>query len=151
MLKYTLVPTALFNEEKASEYLSSITFIEKTDTVKSIELPSFKAVLVYSGDEGSAIALSELITAVSSLNAHNKVLARLDSDSVDIIIAAGDRLLLCNSYPATDKTTAQYFILAALKQFQINPEVTTLHLCGETDETVQEDLMHYFSSVDYLQ
>lgn len=150
-MKYTLVPTSFFNEEDKAEYLSSVVLLEESDTVKSIELPSFKAVLVYSGDEGDAAVLAELISSVKSLASYNKVSARIWPDRVDIVIAAGENLLLCNSFPASDSITAQYFILAALKQFQINPEVTVLHLYGEADERMQEDLMRYFSSVDCLQ
>ena len=68
----------------------------------------------------------------------------------DIVVAAGDRLLLCNSFPAADEVTAQYFLFAALHQFQVNPEVTTVHFFGEADEAVKGDLFRHFASVEVL-
>ena len=59
-------------------------------------------------------------------------------------------LALCNSYPAADEVTAQYFLFAALRQFQINPEVTTVHFYGEAGETIKGDLFRHFASVEEL-
>ena len=73
-----------------------------------------------------------------------------DVEKDAVAVAAGDRLLLCNSYPAADEVTAQYFLFAALRQFQINPEVTTVHFYGEAGETIKGDLFRHFASVEEL-
>ncbi len=46
--------------------------------------------------------------------------------------------------------TAQYFLFAALRQFQINPEVSTVYFFGEADEAVKGDLFRHFASVEAL-
>ena len=74
----------------------------------------------------------------------------VDGESVDIVLAAGDRLLLCNSYPAADEVTAQYYLFAAIRQFQINPEVTTVHFFGEAGDGIKGDLFRHFASVEML-
>ena len=150
MLKYTLIPELFFSESAAEELLSQVVVLEKGDTVKSLELPCYKAVLLYAGDDADAHRLSDMLSAAAALDRYNKVVVHQGETYVDIVIAAGDRLLLCNSYPASDPVTAQYFLFAALRQFQINPEVTTVHFFGEADEKVKGDLFRHFASVEVL-
>ena len=140
MLKYTLIPEGYFSEEAAYDLLSQVVILEKTDSVKSLELPFYKAVLLYAGNQDEALALSEMLAAAAALPQYNKVLAHMGEKVVDIVVAAGDRLLLCNTYPAADAVTAQYYLFAALRQFQINPEVTTVHFYGEVAETVKSKI-----------
>ena len=150
MLKYTLIPESFFSESTARDLLSQVVILEKNDSVKSLELPCYKAVLLYAGEEADARRLADMIAAAASLDRYNKVVVRQGDSCVDIVVAAGDRLLLSNSYPATDPVTVQYFLFAALRQFQINPEVTTVHFFGEADESLKGDLFRHFASVEVL-
>jgi len=150
VLKYTLIPQGYFSPESAKDLLSQVVVLEKSDSVKSLELPCYKAVLLYTGDEEAARGLSGMLSAAAGLGCYNKVVVHLGADAVDIVLAAGERLLLCNSYPAVDGVTAQYFLFAALKQFQINPEVTTVHFYGDADDAVKGDLFRHFASVEVL-
>ncbi len=150
MLKYTLIPEGYFSKDLAEDLLSSVVVLEKSDSVKSLELPCYKAVLLYAGDDGRAQLLREMLEAAAALDRYNKVVVHLDGEIVDIVVAAGERLLLCNSFPAADPVTAQYFLFAALRQFQINPEVTTVHFFGDADDSVKGDLFRHFASVEVL-
>ena len=91
-----------------------------------------------------------MLAAAAALDRYNKVVVHLGDDVVDIVLAAGEKLLLCNSFPAADAVTAQYFLFAALRQFQINPEVSTVYFFGEADEAVKGDLFRHFASVEAL-
>ena len=150
MLKYTLIPEGYFSKDLAEDLLSSVVVLEKSDSVKSLELPCYKAVLLYAGDDGRAQLLRGMLEAAAALDRYNKVVVHLDGQVVDIVVAAGERLLLCNSFPAADPVTAQYFLFAALRQFQINPEVTTVHFFGDADDSVKGDLFRQFASVEVL-
>ncbi|MBR0499917.1 MAG: DUF3822 family protein [Bacteroidales bacterium] len=150
MLKYTLIPEGYFSAGSAAELLSKVVILEKTDSVKSMELPSYKAVLLYAGDDADARRISGMLASSAALECYNKVVVSLGENSVDIVLAAGDRLLLCNSFPAADPVTAQYFLFAALRQFQINPEVTTVHFYGEAGDDIKGDLFRHFASVEVL-
>ena len=150
MLKFTLIPEGYFSQDQATGLLSRVAILEKTDSVKSLELPCYKAVLLYAGDQADALRLADMLSAAAALDRYNKVVVHLGADAVDIVLAAGEKLLLCNSYPAADPVTAQYFLFAALRQFQINPEVTTVHFFGEADEAVKGDLFRHFASVEVL-
>lgn len=150
MLKYTLIPDGYFSQDAARDLLSRVVLLGKADTVKSLELPCYKAVLLYAGSEADALCLSGMLEAAAALGCYNKVVVHLGADAVDIVLAAGERLLLCNSYPAADEVTAQYFLFAALCQFQINPEVTTVHFYGPAGEAIKGDLFRHFASVEEL-
>ena len=150
MLKYTLIPEGYFSQESATELLSQLVVLEKSVPVKSLELPCYKAVLVYAGDDAAARCIADMLSAAAALDRYNKVVVHLGGDAVDIVVAAGERLLLCNSFPARDEVTAQYYLFAALKQFQINPELTRVHFFGEAGEGIKGDLFRHFASVEVL-
>ena len=150
MLKFTLIPEAYFSPELATDLLSKVVVLEKNESVKSLELPCYKAVLLYAGMESDARRLADMLEATAALDRYNKVVVHLGAETVEIVVAAGDRLLLCNAYPAGDEVTAQYYLFAALKQFQINPQVTTVHFFGEAGETIKGDLFRHFASVEML-
>ena len=148
MLKYTLIPAGYFSPDIAADLLSRVVKVERTDSVKSLELPSFKAVLLYAGEDADARLIAAMLDAAAALDRYNKVVVHLGDGVVDIVVAAGERLLLCNSFPAADLVTAQYFLFAALHQFQINTEVTTVHFFGEAGEQIKGDLFRHFASVE---
>ena len=149
-MKYTLIPEEFFSEETARETLSNVVILEKDDLVRSLELPCCKAVLLYAAEESDALLLSQMISAAHKLNRFNKVVVHLGDSRVDIVVATGEKLLLCNSFPASDGVTAQYFIFLAIRQFQINPELTTVYFFGEADESVKSDLFRHFASVEVI-
>ena len=151
MLKYTLIPEGYFSPEKARDLLSQVVILEKSESVKSLELPCYKAVLLYAGDPADARCKADMLTTAAALSCYNKIVVHLGDGVVDIVLAAGDKLLLCNSFPAADPVTAQYFLFAALKQFQINPELSTVHFYGEADESVKGDLFRHFASVEVIE
>ena len=150
MFKYTLIPEGFFSPEKAAELLGSVVILEKSESVESLELPCYKAVLLYAGPAARARLIAAMVEAAAGLAVYNKVVVHLGDGVVDLVVAAGDRLLLVNSYPAPDGVSAQYFLFAALRQFQINPEVTSVHFFGEADESLKGDLFRHFASVEVL-
>lgn len=153
MLKYTLVPESFFSADKARASLESVAVLGENESVRYKELPRYKAVLVYTdggcdAPDQAADFICELADAASRIEKYNKVVARVGERCVDIVIAEGERLLLCNSFRAEDATTALYFIFASLKGFQINPQVTTLYFFGEVPLRLKSDAARYFSSVE---
>ena len=107
MIKYTLVPKEFFSEEAAAGLLSATVLLDEKDSVKNMELPSYEAVLVYTGDDSRALAISEMVKEAACIDKYNKVLARLGDGFVDILVAEGKKLLLVNTFPAADLVTAQ--------------------------------------------
>ncbi|MFA7033785.1 MAG: DUF3822 family protein [Bacteroidales bacterium] len=152
MLKYTLVPTPFFNREDSYKLLSQAVQLDEKDMAKYTELPGYEAVLVYAVSDMSdpAPAVAALLSLSSSLSDYNKVVVSLDDDYVHIVIAAGKKLLLCNSYRSNDYVTSEYYIFAAMKKFQINPEITTLYFDKCVPDDMRDDLFRYFQGVEVL-
>lgn len=151
MHKYTIVPASFFREDDSRNILSQAVQLDESDKAEYQELPEFQAVLVYAPSPSCEVpAVVDMLRAVSGINEYNKVLARYDGSVVTVVLAAGDRLLLANSYPASDHVTGEYFIFAAMKQFQINPEVTTVYFSGDAPFEMKNDMFRYCKGVERL-
>lgn len=120
MFKHTLVPEEYFSPAAASRILSSVAVLEKGARTRYKELPQFKAVLVYSGEDSRALLLEHTLnTAVAAaLAGSGKMCAvmRFSDGEADVAVAQEDKMLLANTYPAIDRTTAEYFLYAAINQ-----------------------------------
>ena len=149
MLKYTLVPQSFFVKDNENMILSELVQLDKEDKVEYKELPDFKAVLVYAHTDGAIPEVYSLLERASSIKDYNKVLAYHSNGYIHIVIAVGKKLLLCNSFEASDIVTAEYFIFASVKKFQINPEVSTIYIKGG-DSQFKSELFRYFKGVESL-
>ncbi|MFA5325690.1 MAG: DUF3822 family protein [Bacteroidales bacterium] len=151
-LKYTLIPTSLFKEEQQYKLLSELVQLDENDTVKHIALPDYEAVLVYavSSSFGYIPVVYDLLTTLNKIHEHNKILVSFRDGYVHIVMAEGNKLLLCNSFPASDITTAEYFIFYAIKEFQINPEMTTIYFFEEIVDEIRDELFKYFQGVESI-
>ena len=79
------------------------------------------------------------------------ILCHLDAGVLSIAIAQGRQLLLCNSYPAQDFTTAEYYIFLAVKSLLINPEMSTVCFMSALSDEEEMSLYRYFKSVLVLE
>jgi hypothetical protein len=151
---FTLVPSDFFSPEDAYRILSEVVPLQDTDIVQHIELPDYKAVLIYvqkSEDEStSELPIADLLRFTPTISAHNRLAVSLDNQYIYIVLAEGDKLLLANAYPATDIVTAEYFIFAALREFQINPRMTTIHFLGEVPSGLTEEMFRHFRAVEFI-
>ena len=151
MKKFTLVPESFFDKEKTYQILSEAVRLGETDKVYYKELPEQKAVLVYAAEsENDLPPVAGLLGALGRIADHNKVAAAVNEGTVSIVLAEGDRLLLANAYPAPDAVTAEYFLFAAMKQFQLNPQITTVYFLGDAPRELLNDLFRHFKGVERL-
>lgn len=150
MFKYTLVPASFFTEADADRILSEAVQLSEQDKVIYKELPQFKAVLVYVSTDAAAPVIAELLDGAKGIVEHNKIIAATADGSLHLVIVTGDKLLLANSYPAPDHVTAEYFIFAAMKRFQINPQVSTVYVKGGAEPEMLDDIVRYCKGVESL-
>ena len=168
--KCTLVPSQFFCPEKAREILADVCVLEQDDAVSSVAIPEFGAVLVFSTLTGENIsrtlsatvlqtdgtgvkALPEfyfMLDSFSGIPEYNKIEAAYRDGFLYLLIGQGKSLLLCNSFEATDFTTALYFIFLAMKKLQLNPEVSSIYFRTPLSPDQEDTLYRYFKSVDYL-
>ncbi len=168
--KVTLVPEQFHGEDACVMSLRDVADLADGDAVLSVPVPEFAAVLVYSNNIGETLsrAVSEtvldkegnkscplpemyyMLRSVLSLPDYNKILASYMDGVLYLVIAQGRSLLLCNSYQAPDFTTAQYFIFLAMKNLQLNPEVSTICFRTPLSEEDEMSLYRYFKNVEQV-
>lgn len=150
------------------EALSEYTPLEDDREIAAIGVPYLKAVLVYALP-GKGSSLNALLTSLpagcrplpemywmleqlhGTLKCHNRVIASYRDSLLTLLISEDDSLLLCNSFEAPDFTTALYFLFSSMKQFQFNPEVTTVYFRNSLSQEQQMLLYRYFSGVEVLE
>lgn len=168
--KFTLVPSQFFTPSAARSILSEVYALRDSDSVEYVEVPQFGAVLVFSNsmDESLSRVISQqvrltsgeqarvlpemffILKALPSCQEYNKILATYNDGYLHLAIAQGKSLLLCNSYPAPDFTTAQYYIFSAMKSLQLNPEVSTISWRMPLGSAEEMSLYRYFKSVEQI-
>ena len=162
----TLVPSAFFNPEKCRETLSEVAVLKEDDEVGHVGIPQFDAVLVYASapDTGTAMNESEIsggdtgplpemfyiLRDLRRCEEYNKILCTWRDSLLFLAVAQGRTLLLSGVYDAGDFTTAQYYIFLALKQLQLNPEVSTICWRHSLDPEDEMSLYRYFKAVETL-
>lgn len=170
--KCMLVPVSFMPEQGDDsaglrELLGGYVALEDGDEVRRADLPEYDAALVYVAPSEDSLAsavvesfasrcgniqplpeMFHMLKHVAGMKHHNRVVASYGDSLLTLVISEGDKLLLCNSYKAEDFTTALYYVFFAIRQFQFNPEVTTIYFRNELDEDSQMMLYRYFSGVE---
>jgi len=149
-LNYSLVPTSLFDENKASEYLKFNTKILSNDFISYDEIDGQNAVVVYVPlvninnfmfeQYGSfEYYHSSTLLVQNFLNAEKhaqdiKVYLHILKEQVDCIIINKGKLVLCNSYSYKTPEDFIYYVLFCFEQLKLNPETVSAILCGDISE-----------------
>ncbi len=150
--KCALVPERFFEPSKARALLAETVDVDDSDDVAFIDVSFFDAVLIYArpvGEDGIP-ELYTLLEAVKDMPGHNRIAASYCGGRLFLVVARDTGLLLCNSFEAADFTTAEYFIFLALRRFQLNPEVSSIHLATRLAPEQEMSLRRYFRSVEYI-
>ena len=168
--KVALVPDSFFHPSTARAALAEVTALEEGDFVEWVNVPALGAVLVYSNTIGESLSkvlaqtvlpasgepvkvlpeMYYLLMALDELSEYNKMVASWRDGWLHLVIAQGKSLRLANVFAAPDFTTAEYFLFLALKQLQLNPEVSTLCLRTPLEMDAEMSLYRYFKSVVQL-
>ncbi len=151
--KCTLVPAHFYKPASSRDILGEVVVLDAADIVKEVEVPQYESVMLYAVPDTSTEALPELWYVLKELPAisdYNKILASWKERRLYLGIAQGNGLLLANSFEAPDFTTAEYYIFLALKQLQLNPEVSTIYLRSAVSPEDEMSLYRYFKSVETL-
>lgn len=166
---YTVVPSALFEEKKASEYLKFNTKILSTDFVSYDEVDNQDLVIVYlpfvnannfifdrfgsfSYFHSITLLLSHFLKIEKFAKAP-KVYLHVQKDFFDCIVLKGNKLMLCNSYPYKTPEDFIYFVLFCFEQLQLNPDEIETVLCGEVqmNSELYEILFTYVRNVTFYE
>lgn len=144
--KYTLIPDEYYSGQDAAELLSALHDTE-TSTIYSVKMPAHRAVMVYAlpyGEKDAYPSVCRMLMLLPTLNTPHKLLVRYISGIVHVALADKDRLLLLNSYPAPDFTTALYHIFLAMREAIFEPDHTIFHWCGDISPLNLNLVSNYF-------
>lgn len=147
---YTVVPTALFDPEKASEYLKFNTKILGTDFVSFDALEHFDYTVVYlpfvnannllfdrfgsfSYFHSTTLLLNHFLTQ-EKYKTHTKVYLYIHDGFFDCFVIKQGALQLCNSYSFKTPEDFIYFVLFCFEQLKLNPDDVDTVLCGAVSQ-----------------
>jgi len=151
---FTLVPSQFFNPAAAREALAEVGGLKEGTEVRYLDIPHYDAVLVYAKDGDSVVddapPVYALLSRLPDCPEYNKILCAILDERLYLAVAQGKNLLLANSFPARDFTTAEYFIFLSLNSLQLNPEISTICWLSQLDADDEMSLYRYFKAVEYL-
>lgn len=165
--RFTLVPTAWFDESKVKDYLGAAFSPIGEEPVCWRPLPQELGAVEIWTPESSRLThivcsmlsrtqediLPEfhyMLTEGYNVDSYNKIIVSYAEGRIYLVIFQGKNLMLCNSFEAMDFTTAQYYIFMALKNLQLNPEASTIYFRTPLAPEDELSLYHYFQAVKTL-
>ena len=151
MFKFTLVPSGFFEKDSAAEYLASVVLLNEDFPVKYKELPQYKAVLVYYGDEVKASVMTREIASLNGISYYNKVLVYAPGNGMaDVLIAIGKELKIVNSFRADDSATALYYVVSCMEQFGLKPQSVVLNILRKDLLDISSPAVRLFKGVEVV-
>ncbi|MGY5849773.1 DUF3822 family protein [Salegentibacter sp. F14] len=158
---YTLVPSDLFVEDQASNYLKFNARILKTDFIAHDEISAARATCVYipyaniinyffdkygefEYNHSISVLLENLLKKESSstpgLYLNNK------SGSYDLVVLEDGKLIFCNSFQYETPEDFLYYLLFTAEQLNLDPEKFELQVFGD----ISQDSDHYQLAYAYI-
>ncbi len=148
---YTLVPDALFNENRLSEYLKFNSKILSGDYLAYDTLASQKLHIVYvpfmnvnnylfetfgsfQYYHAATVLLQYVIEKQPSTFA-TRAYVHVYNDHFDLVILKNGALLLCNSYTYKTPEDFAYYVLFALEQLDLKPDTIETKVLGAIEES----------------
>ncbi len=148
---YALVPTPLFDEKMASEYLKLNSKILANDFIAYDTLENNDITIVYIPYINinnflferfgnfkyyhSTTLLLKYILNIEKHTTESKIYINVEKDNFDIIIVKDGELLLCNTYEYKTPEDFIYYILFCLEQLKLNPDNIKCVLSGVIEES----------------
>ncbi|RZS90730.1 DUF3822 family protein [Aquimarina brevivitae] len=159
---YTLVPSPLFDETQAKDYLQYSIKLLETDFVAVDTLEQMEVNCVYVpytninnffferfGSFTYHHAQSVFLKHIGSYHKNTvekTIYANLHEKSVDLVAMERNKLLLANSFTCETTEDFIYYLLFTAEQLQFNPEEFTLTLLGN----IEKDDPYYAIAYTYI-
>ncbi len=156
---YSVVPTPLFDENIASEYLKLNSKILANDYVAYDSLENHNITIVYIpfvninnylfdrfGNFKYFHTTTLLVKNILDREKHSKepqLFINIEKDIFDLIILNKGTLHLCNTYEYKSPEDLIYYVLFCLEQLQLNPDTIPCNLSGEIKKTDTNYLLIY--------
>jgi hypothetical protein len=157
--KFTLVPSALFDEENKKSFIEFSHPISNEEEVFSNTLHSHDAKNIFTVSKDLVSAIKKYFTNAYFIhsstsfiegllvqnknNPAKKVFADFHSSCFEIVVLENGKLLLSNAFTYKAPEDIAYYILFVYEQLHLNPEETELVLSGKIEKTAKEHLLLY--------
>jgi hypothetical protein len=166
---YTTVPSSLFDETKASEYLKFNSKILSNDFIAFDQIESNNMVVVYIpyvninnyfferfGSFQYYHAVSVFLKDVLYSAKHSlgpKMYLNVQEEQLDFIILEQGKLVLCNSFLFKTSEDFIYYVLFCLEQLRLNPDTIPVILSGtiEKEDSNYEILYTYIRNILFIE
>jgi hypothetical protein len=147
----TLVPNALFEEDRKKMYLKFNTSLEGDELVVVDEIKSLDAKNVFAvpfsvkskldyhftnvNYHHSSSALIDSLVAINKNQTGKKIYAHLQASHFEAIVIDGKNLLFYNTFNHHSAEDFIYYLLFVCEQLQLNPEKIELIFLGEIEKS----------------
>ncbi|MDN3723617.1 DUF3822 family protein [Aequorivita sp. SDUM287046] len=158
---YSLVPSPLFDETKASEYLKFNSKILANDYMANDVLENQEIVVVYVpfmninnfffekyGAFNYFHSTTVFLKTIFAIEKYSlpKMYLHFQKNNFDCIVLNNGELQLCNSYSFKTPEDFIYYTLFCMEQLNLNPDNCTVILCGE----IEKDDANYKLAYTYI-
>ena len=146
---YSTVPTPLFDESKASEYLKFNSKILNNDYIAYDQLDNHDITIVYvpyvninnyfferygifKYYHKTTIFLNNVLNNEKHSNAI-KMYIHIQFDQFDCVVVKNGRTELCNTFSYKTPEDLIYYVLFCIEQLSLNPDTLPIIICGEIE------------------
>ncbi len=165
---YALVPSPLFNETKASEYLKLNSKILANDFVAYDTLENNDLTVVYIPYINinnyiyerfglfkyyhSTTLLLKYVLNIEKHKTHSIVYLNVMNELFDFITLTNGDLVLCNTYEYKSPEDFIYYILFSLEQLKLNPDTIEIMIAGNIEEKddIFKMLYTYIRNISFI-
>ncbi|MFM7021878.1 MAG: DUF3822 family protein [Flavobacteriales bacterium] len=166
--KCVLVPSALFERDKASDYLNTSCTLDAFDTVMTKEIPFLNAIAVFAVPDTLKKLMDKQFEHIEYLphvvptylllyNLYKSekealIFVNIHSDFYDIIVFQNGQLKLFTTHPVETTEDFLYYTFYTLEQMKISAATTPVYLTGEVEKNsaIHEILLKYFKKSSWI-
>lgn len=157
--KFTLVPSALFDEENKKSFLDFNHSLENEEKIHSDTLLNIEAKNIFTISRNfeselrkqfinvhfihNSTAFIEGLLIQNKNTKGKKVFADFHSSYFEVVILEEGKLLFSNGFNYKAAEDIAYYILFVYEQLHLNPEEVELILSGEIEKTAKEHSLLY--------
>lgn len=164
---FTLIPSVLFDEKHAGDYLKQVHKLPENFMLKIDELSAFDSKNVYGvyaplfynlldhflrfEIKHTASVFIQQMSVLQKMNKGNAVYVEVGISNIHVIAFENDKLIFSNTFSFKEKEDFIYFILLVYNQLNFKPETIPLFFSGNIDRSspLYEIAYQYIGVLDF--
>ncbi|MGH1336124.1 MAG: DUF3822 family protein [Aureispira sp.] len=166
--RFSLVPTALFDEKKAKEYLQMMVALEEQDQMGQDKVAVLDAINLYACEttylellqthfQGASTyhvstgMIQNFVTNFDS-NASQNIFLHIYGNNISLTVVDHGKLIFHNLFEFKASPDCLYYVLLVFKQLGLKPETHPLYITGElvVDSEIHQLLYKYIKTIHFV-